>query len=125
MPGLDMKIDPITRDYVDDGEGGFATTRDASTAIVHQILTEKNHWVGDFEAGSRLYQLPHKLSDEVVRAARDIVEEAMRPLDQAGLITDSQLTTERDVRGKLVLSGTARDIQTGEIDLSPLLPGGA
>lgn len=125
MPGWDLEIDPITKDYVDDGHGSFKTTRTAETAIIHQFLTQKNRWVGDPDAGSRIYQLPRKLSDATVRSALDICKEAMGPLLAAGLVTDYELVSDRDQRGRLAIVGSVHDVQAGELDITPILPGGA
>jgi len=125
MPGWDLEIDPITRDYIDDGHGAFKTTVTAETAIYHQFMTHRNRWAGDPDAGCRLYQLPRKLSDENVRTAIDMCKEAMAPLLAAGLVADYHLSTERDQRGRLGIVGTVEDTQAGELDITPLLPGGA
>lgn len=124
MPGWDHVIDPITQDFVETEAGELETTRGARTALYCQLVGHHNRWVGDPAAGSRLHTLERKLSLATVRVARDMVEEAVKPLEDAGMLVGYKLTTDRDPRGKLVLFGSAVDAEGGEFDITPLLPGG-
>ena len=124
MSGYDRRFDPVTRDYVEDGRGGFELTRTAETACYHQLLGDLNAWAGDAGAGSRLHLIPRKAGERTAIAAKDAVEAALRVLVEAGAITGVEVTVTRDQFGRLSLSGSAQDVQSGELDLSPILPQG-
>jgi phage gp46-like protein len=95
---MDRRINPATGDYVwDHSEGEPAKTRDASTAIWHQMRTKRNGWVGDPDAGNRLHEVARgKSSTRTPSAIADIIAEAMQPLAQEGLVTEPVIRTERE-----------------------------
>lgn len=124
MP-LDRKIDPITKDYVDDGAGSTVWIETSQTAVHHQVLTRFGEWAGDPEAGSRLGALPRKLNEITAHEAKDALEDALRALAEAGFVTDNQVEVTRDQNGKLSLAARSTDLAGGEIDLTNLLPWGA
>lgn len=122
MAGLDRSIDPLTRDYVEDGAGGWETTRDASTAIWHQVQGRLGGWAGDPQAGSRFHTLARaKSSSRTPAVVADIARGALRPLVAAGLISEPDIIVERD-RSRIASETTVTDLQTGEqLDLTDLL----
>ena len=96
MPGYDRRIDPITRDYVDDGAGGCEETQSLETAVVHQILTEYGGDPGDGYAGSKVHLLARGLNGVPARAgARNAVAVALQPLVSAGLARDLRINIEQ------------------------------
>lgn len=125
MPGLDRVIDPITRDYVDDDNGGFAETPTIETSVYHQAMGHLGQWAGDAAAGSRFYTLQRENADHATMLrAKDILREAYQPLVDAGLATELTVDTDRDALNRLVVKATARDAQFGELKPMPLTPGG-
>lgn len=125
MPGLDRVISPITRDYVDDDNGGFAETLTIETSVYHQAMGHLNKWPGDAAAGSRFYTLQRENADAATMLrAKDIMREAYQPLVDAGLATELTVETDHDELGRLVVTPTARDAQYGELKPMPLTPGG-
>jgi len=124
MPGLDRQMDPVTKDYIDDGAGGLKTTRTAATACHHQILGDLDAWVGDPEAGSAVTRIPRKDTEGNALAMRDAVEGALRPLAAAAIVAGVEVRVERPAIGRRVIVASAQDIQAGELDLSPLVPYG-
>lgn len=123
MAGTDRVIDPVTRDYVEDGAGGWEETRNASTAVYFQVQIEKGNWAGRPGAGSRFHQLARaKSSQRTVAVLSDMAREAMQPLVDAGLISEPTIVVERDVN-RIASETTVVDQQTGEeLDLGSLLP---
>lgn len=122
----DRKIDPITKDYIDDGAGGTEWTATSQTMVYHQVLGRVDEWVGDPEAGSRLHKLSKKLTEHVLHEATDAVQDALRPLVELGVLGGVDVVVTRDQRGKLALAASSEDIQGGgELDVTPLLPWGA
>ena len=103
MPGLDRKINPLTRDYIDDGAGSTETTRNASTAIWHQFNTVKDRWWGDAEADFRAAldlrpEQPQVLNylgysflemNENLEEALDLIDRAVTQRPDSGYIVDS------------------------------------
>lgn len=124
MPGRDLKIDPETGDYVSDGAGGYETTTDASTAMYHQIRGNLGQWAGDPKAGSRLHEFDRAKSfvSRTEREIVDAIDQALKPLVDASLITAPEHVTERTT-DRVVTETTVRDRTTGQvIDLSDVLP---
>ncbi len=127
MPGRDRILDPISRDYVADGKGGYQKTTTLRTAIHHQLLDELGNWVGDPEAGSTLHEFGRAKNSEAqaLRAAEAVRVALQRFVDQ-GLAKDLDVTVERSVEGRWVIRSSITDIQHNEtIDLSDLLSFGA
>lgn len=124
MSGIDRQIDPVTRDYIRDASTGeWATTRDSSTAVYHQIKGELAGWAGDELAGSRFHRLAQaKSSLQTPAVIEDMSRQAMKPLVDEGLVSEPQLETERDV-DQIAHSITVLDLQTeAEIDLTDIIP---
>lgn len=124
MLGLDRRIDPVTRDYVDDGAGGYEETTTLETAVIHQVLDEYGRDPGDPLAGSRIHELARGLNGERDRgAARNAVAVALQPLVTAGLARGLRIELEQ--RGtRLLLQSSLTDVNAGGDveDLGVVLP---
>ncbi len=123
MAGLDRVIDPVTKDYVSDGNGGRLKTRTARTAIYHQLITRLGQWWGDPTAGSGFFELARSVSTlQTPRVIEDVTTQALKRLVDLGRITAPVFETER-VGDRVNHSVTVTDIQSGEtLKLTSLLP---
>lgn len=125
MPGYDRKIDPVTKDYIDDGAGSWEQTTTIATSVYHQLQGELNGWWGDPDAGCQLFTLDGGRNGVINETrARDMVRVALKPFIKAGLAEDLSVETEREVN-RLFIAASIRDIQYGTLDLTPMLPFGA
>jgi phage gp46-like protein len=125
MSGLDLRIDPLTRDYIfDSSTGTWETTRSAETAVYHQIVGDYGAWVGDPEAGSRFFELARgKSTLKTPAVVADILAECLQPLVDDGRISEPVTNTERQAVDRVAAETTVIDLQTGEeLDLVDLLP---
>lgn len=124
MP-LDRALDPVTRDYIDDGKGGYVETATAQTKIYHQIYGHLNSFPGAPDRGCRLYLLQREKDDDItLHRAVDYTNEAYAPLVEAAFVDNVVVDTERNEIGRLVVSTTARDVQNGQLPTMPFTPGG-
>ena len=127
MPGRDMTIDPLTRDYVSDGAGGYKRTTGAETSVYRQLMDDLGKWVGHSETGSRLFELARakSLEGRAVRDVQNIIERALQPLVASGRIGPPEFHGERDVT-RVLTSTTIRDLTLGQsivlADILPTLP---
>jgi phage gp46-like protein len=122
MPGWDLRIDPVTKDYVDDGRGGFQTTETIETMLYHQLQTRRNEWVADPELGCTAHLIPPKDTASVALRRRDAFLQALKEFVDLGLAADLVVEVDRDQRGRQVIRSSIRDVQRGEINLQGLLP---
>lgn len=125
MPGLQRKLD-VNGDYVADGKGSYVKTSDLSTPMRHQLQGQRNRWVGDFDAGSDLYQLEREgNSVGTPQIAADMVRRALKPFMDRGEAANLDIITDRDVGGRFGIQSTIHDLQHGEdVNVTELLPGG-
>lgn len=122
MAGFNRTIDPQTRDYVSDGDGGTKKSRTAETPIYYQVKTQLGQWWGDPAAGSRFFELERsKSSLRTPVVIRDIFSQCFAPLVADGRITEPELESER--RGdRIDTQIESIDLSTGEtLDLVNLL----
>lgn len=113
MPGEDFLLDD-SGDLVDDDSGGFEFTLTAQPAVRHQLLDNLGEWIGDHTAGrERRGVLGRQNTQEELDNEADTVEVALLVLEDEGLITDSRIEVDRDVRGRFGLKITSRDVQSG------------
>lgn len=126
MAGRNRVIDPKTKDYVVDGKGGYKYTRDLSTCVYYQMQSDKEKWVGDPDAGNLLWQLRrHGVNDNTIAKTTLAVSSALQRFVDKGLATDLLVEAQKDpVKGRVDWIASLRDIQFGELDLTPLLPFG-
>lgn len=113
MRGNDRRIDPVTRDYVDDGAGGYAETQSLETAVVHQVLTEYGSDPGDELAGSTIHELPKRSNGIPTKAeARNAGAVAIQPLITAGFARNLRVVVEHDGT-RLLLETQITDANAG------------
>lgn len=51
----DLSFDPLTKDLIDDGAGGWTRTETGDTAVLNQLEVHFASWWGDAAIGSLLY----------------------------------------------------------------------
>lgn len=113
MPGLDRRLDPVTRDYIDDGAGGYAETRTIEPAVVHQTLDAYGEDPGDPQAGSRVRALLAGSNGPAqIPEARNAVAVGLQPLISAGLARDVAIRVERD-GARLLIETDITDANAG------------
>ncbi|HWU86209.1 MAG TPA: phage GP46 family protein [Kofleriaceae bacterium] len=118
----DYLIDPVTRDLVKDGKGGFVKVRSAQTSVMNQLLAHRGEWWGDPELGSRLHDLramqarPEVIAPEEARLA-------LERLVRAGRIADIEARAESSP-GRVVVATRFRDTTSGSLVEMKLKPGG-
>jgi phage gp46-like protein len=115
MAGLDFKLDK-DGDMIPSADGWFEED-DSSTAVVAMQLEHHfGQWWGDPAAGSRLF-LAHDqgdgpLGEEFLRVE---VLRALKPVVQAGRISNLAVEVARTQPGRLVASLSYRDTSTGQV----------
>lgn len=126
MAGYDRRINPITKDYVDNGRGGFETTRTLETAVYHQLQGHLNKWVGDPAAGCAAFGVVRKGARSVLHQLQDVYTAALLPFVKSGRGADLVVAIDRTQTGALAIRSSMRDIQgRGTLNIDPLLPFGA
>lgn len=121
----ERKIDPITRDYVRDGAGGYVYTTTSATKIFHQIVGRRGSWWANAAIGSDCHRIRERNLDRGgIVAAENSVRTALQLFIDRGLISDLRVEVEADARGRIALLVEARDSQGEQIDLSGLAPFG-
>jgi phage gp46-like protein len=125
MAGLDLKRDPITKDYVDNGRGGLVYTQSIETQVYNQIHCRKNEWVADPELGNTAHLIPKKSSLQTMQRYRESYLEALQYFITEGLAEDLVLTVDRNQKDQLSIRGSLRDAQFGDINLQNVFPVGA
>jgi phage gp46-like protein len=124
MRGSDRRIDPVTRDYIDDGAGGYLETLSLETAVVHQVLDEYGADPGDELAGSTIHLLPKRSNGVPTRAeARNAAAVALQPLITAGLARNARVIVEQDGT-RLLVETQITDVNAGADveDLAVVVP---
>jgi phage gp46-like protein len=121
MPGSDLVIDPVTRDFVDDGAGDWEETTTLMPQIRHQVLDHRGLWFADPEAGSDVYTIPRKANRITFTRVQDAVRDALQVFVDAGQAEDLSVEITRDQYGRLCWESTLVDAQHGELDLTSLL----
>lgn len=124
----DMKIDPRTLDFVDDGKGGWVEIDDSSTAVMCQLDAREGAWWGDPASGTRNKEI---LESEVPTLAEllDSTKRGMQALQAGGVISTAAISTleEDTARGyaALYLQWTDRrstrpaDLAYSPMDVNP------
>lgn len=89
MGNLDRRIDPVTKDYVLDGQGGCELTSTAEVALYLQMTMHLDEYWADPELGSNLHRFATLgLSDAALQFAQEDVVAALGLLEEAGMIRD-------------------------------------
>lgn len=118
----DYYIDPVTRDLVPDGKGGFRKVETAQTSVMNQLLAHAGECWHDDELGSELHDLrAMQAAPETI--APDKARLALERLVRAGRIADVEARAERSV-GRVVVATRFRDTTSGSIVETKLKPGG-
>lgn len=113
MRGSDRRIDPVTRDYVDDGAGGYKETQTLETAVVHQVLDEYGADPGDELAGSTIHLLPRRSNGVLTKAeARNAAAVALQPLITAGFARNLRVVVEQ-AGTRLLVETQITDVNAG------------
>lgn len=114
---LDRRIDPVTLDYVDDGQGGWEMTDTIETQLHHQLHTEKNSWPADPQSGSEVHLVPRKADEDTMLQRLAAHQAALDVFVKDGVAADLKLELTEDDVGRPVIVGSLRDVQRGTIDL--------
>lgn len=120
---MELALDPVTRDYVDDGRGGFAEDRSSMPLVLHQLHERLGQWWGDPDAGSELHRL-HQLGDSEQGRAElgNITQRALRPLAELGVISSLEVVVGRDELGRVLVRTSWQDLSTGETQVLDFHP---
>ncbi len=123
MAGYDRKIDPVTRDYVDnDDANGFELVSNISTSLYHDLQTELNSWWGDETAGSALFQVFRMgLNSETLAFARLSVKAVLEKYVRIGLATDPFVDVEAVPGGRFRLLARLTDVTGAIINVAELV----
>lgn len=114
----DLKIDPITQDFVRDGAGGWETTEHGDTAVLHQLVCHYDAWWGDQQLGSRLHDRDLFTTAPAALVVAE-VERALGVLIKDALIADLEVTAAEvgagrvDVRTIYRLVASGQDVEVG------------
>lgn len=119
MPGLDRVLSPLTGDYVSAPGGEFAETLTISTALFHQMKTERNRWSLDPAAGSDLHLAKHYGAGVGGKVfTENAIREAAKPLVDEGLAADVEVEIAADARGRIVAVASITDVQHGPLEVA-------
>jgi phage gp46-like protein len=121
VPGTDLVYDPITRDFVDDGEGDWEETSTILSQVHHQILDRQGQWWADRLAGCSAWQLPQKQTTRTRALYEDAYRDALRVFTETGLAEDLVIEFLDSAVGRRFWLASLVDVQHGELDLTPLL----
>lgn len=108
----ELKFDPITRDWIRDGKGGFVRTAGSDTTVMHNILTHFGEDPLDPDSGSLFHDASRFLGD-----TKALLEDEARRCNAAlvarGVITSVTATARVDERGGAEVDISYRDVRTG------------
>lgn len=112
--GTDLEIDASTRDYVDDGAGGWVMSENSRAAVFCQLECRYGAWPGDPKSGSRIGELLESGEPVTGLQLRDLALEALQALVDAAIIADLVVELDKDEAGRptLVLNYTDRTTGT-------------
>lgn len=119
----DFAFDPITRDLIDDGKGGFEMTSTAATMVMHQTWCHYNEWWGDETLGSKFHDLSaFQAKPEVM--APDEAKRAFGVIVARGRIANLMVVAQVQGPGRIFVQSTFRDVSTGQVVTTFATPGG-
>lgn len=122
----DRVIDPVTNDYVSNGKGSWTTTTTAATKCYLALKVARNTWVGRPGQGADFHLLERKDTDAELARAEAMLQKALQPLIEAGVIANLKTERTRDQAQRHVLNWIATDVQSGApIAGAEVLPWGA
>lgn len=121
MPGTDLAIDPVTRDFVDDGAGDWLDDATIAPQVRHQVLDKLGLWWADRFAGCAAYAIPAKANRRTFLLYEDAYRDALSVFIESGLAEDLSIEVFEDRPGRLDYEASIVDVQHGELALTPLL----
>lgn len=95
-----MEVLPDSRGGVPDGDnyGSFERTDSLETPVYLRLFSKRGFYIGDDEFGSRLHELYQRKSPTTAaKEAPDMVQEALQPLVDDGLIASLSVTAEPEI----------------------------
>jgi hypothetical protein len=114
MGGLSRTIDPVTRDYVDDGLGGDVETRTLATDAGIALRMHLGGWWGQPDNGSLIYASEQAVaSPDEVRNVVDAVKRALQRFVDDKRASDLAVSSSVDQYGRAAITASMRDLQTG------------
>ena len=122
MSGLDRRIDPVTKDWIDDGAGGFEETDTVETAAYLQIRIHRDEYWADAGAGSDIHLVPEMSITAALEFAPNTLRAALQALIDDGLATDMVVEVAVDPAHPHRIVGVTEitDAQRGGVDLSQI-----
>lgn len=112
-------IDPITRDYVQEG-GGRKYTRTIATKLHHAVRAHRGEWTGDPDRGSTYHLIARGNIDKTTAArAENALKLAVQPFVDEGLAKDLEVQVDvgDGAAGRVFAETAITDTQAGTIDL--------
>lgn len=109
----DTALDFVTRDFVDDGAGGWLETNDSRTAVLFQLESRRGRWPGDPRAGSRIRELLEREEPASAAELRDAALEALQELVDEQVIAALEVALDTDQAGRPVFVLNYFDPLTG------------
>lgn len=111
----ELVLDPVTRDLVRDGAGGFKYTESAATAVMIALSSHFEEWCLGPDDGSKLHQLirgndVNGLEDAIA----DEVARCLQPMVSRGRISILSVGVLRDSVGRLEVTTKIQDNSTGQ-----------
>ncbi len=113
----DLKLDPITLDFVRNASGGWETTEHGDTAVINQLTVHWERWWADPDVGSRLFDRELFTDDpaplveqETRRALQLLIDEEL--IDNLEVVAVEVKSGRVDVRTKYRLVATGQDVDT-------------
>lgn len=111
--GTDIEIDLATRDYIDDGAGGWLESENSRAAVLCQLECRYGEWPGDPDSGSRIGAMMESGDPVEPEALRDEALRCLQALVDAAIISDLVVELDQDQAGRPTLILNYRDRTTG------------
>ena len=109
----DLAFDPLTKDFIRDGAGGWERTETGDTAVLHQCSVHFGRWWGDAAIGALFHERerfatdPAPLHDAEYRRALGL-------LVTEQYIADLQVTSVETKPGRVDSRTSYRLVETGQ-----------
>jgi hypothetical protein len=115
----DLAFDPITKDLVRDGAGGWLQTDTGDTAVLNQLEVHFGRWWGDPGVGSLLFDRARFVSDPAVLVGAE-TRRALGLLVAEQYLADVDVQTRETQAGRVDGRTSYRVVETGQIAQLPL-----
>lgn len=125
----DLAIDPVTKDFIRDGAGGWERTTTGDTAVRNQIEIRFGEWWGDAAIGSLLHDRGRFAADpgpDLLVGAE--IRRAMQLLVTEQYLADLDVVAAETRAGRVDARTSYRLVDSGQrvdLELPGLLGGGA